>query len=794
LPTITHPSTTSFKRATMATPTTHIFGIRHHGPGSASRLIAALEKTRPSHVLIEGPADCSELLPLLADAKMSPPIALLAYASDHAAHTIYYPFAEFSPEYQACLWALKNNVAVSFIDLPSSIQLAQQHQDLANTSTSEPDNTLSETPETQTIDPPTPSTPNQKDIVNQPLSADPIGTLAALAGFDDGESWWNEFIEQNTDDDLAIFDTIELAMSTLRQSLQESASIAEQDLVREAFMRLEIHKIQKTTDDDIAVVCGAWHAPALKEKHTLKDDRELLKSLPVKIAKSKLKTTWIPWTFPRLATRSGYGAGISSPQWYQHLWDNHQNDVLIKWITNVSRVLRDHGHMVSTASSIETVKLCTHIAIVRNRSTPGFEEIRDAIIACLCFGEKVIWDQIENNILLGDRVGTISDNTPLMPLLEDLQQQQKHCKLKPEALSRDLSVDLRTESGLNKSTLLHRLKIMGIPWGQSTGSGNSRGTFRENWRLTWQPEFSVNLIENLIYGSTIETASSNKLCESMREEKSLAKLAEHVAFSIEATLHHATATGLKQLDTRAAHTSDATEMLSSIAPLVDIHRYGVARKISIEHIQQLINRLITQASLALPYSCRNLNQEEAAHYHTLILTAHNAIQLAELDNAIETLWWQALTQITLDSKSDKKCTGLSTRLLYQEKKLDEDNVQNIFIRALSPAVSTTESAQFFDGFFAGAAEQLLFNDALRATVSQWLLTLEEDAFIEFLPLFRRIFSDLDANERKRMLDTILDKRPSTQHDLQLNIQAIDAWSNHLHTLSTLLQRDASWTK
>jgi len=43
-----------------ATP--HYFGIRHHGPGSARRLRDALDVLRPSRVLIEGPADASDLL------------------------------------------------------------------------------------------------------------------------------------------------------------------------------------------------------------------------------------------------------------------------------------------------------------------------------------------------------------------------------------------------------------------------------------------------------------------------------------------------------------------------------------------------------------------------------------------------------------------------------------------------------------------------------------------------------------------------------------------------------------
>ena len=103
----------------------HYFGIRHHGPGSTKRLVAALNKLQPVKILIEGPADCSELLPFLAHKNMQPPVALLAFVADEAAVSFYYPFADFSPEYQACLWAVKNNIEPVFIDIPAAIQLAQ---------------------------------------------------------------------------------------------------------------------------------------------------------------------------------------------------------------------------------------------------------------------------------------------------------------------------------------------------------------------------------------------------------------------------------------------------------------------------------------------------------------------------------------------------------------------------------------------------------------------------------------------------------------------------------------------
>ncbi|MFM7564084.1 MAG: DUF5682 family protein, partial [Planctomycetota bacterium] len=94
------------------------FGIRHHGPGSARRLVEALDALQPREVLIEGPADLSDLIPMLAHREMEPPVALLAYPAGEPERSVFWPFAVFSPEYQAVLWAVKQGVPVRFIDLP----------------------------------------------------------------------------------------------------------------------------------------------------------------------------------------------------------------------------------------------------------------------------------------------------------------------------------------------------------------------------------------------------------------------------------------------------------------------------------------------------------------------------------------------------------------------------------------------------------------------------------------------------------------------------------------------------
>jgi hypothetical protein len=88
-----------------------LFGIRHHGPGSARRLVQALDDLKPAAVLIEGPSEASELLPMLADPDMATPVALLIYAEDNPANASFFPFAEYSPEYQAARWAVRHGTA-----------------------------------------------------------------------------------------------------------------------------------------------------------------------------------------------------------------------------------------------------------------------------------------------------------------------------------------------------------------------------------------------------------------------------------------------------------------------------------------------------------------------------------------------------------------------------------------------------------------------------------------------------------------------------------------------------------
>src|SRR5436305_10035674 len=98
-------------------PNPRIFGIRHHGPGSARSLRQALEELQPDAILVEGPPDAADVLPLLAHPAMQPPVALLVYSPERTQDAVYYPFALFSPEWQAIHYGLTHGISVRFMDL-----------------------------------------------------------------------------------------------------------------------------------------------------------------------------------------------------------------------------------------------------------------------------------------------------------------------------------------------------------------------------------------------------------------------------------------------------------------------------------------------------------------------------------------------------------------------------------------------------------------------------------------------------------------------------------------------------
>ncbi|MEL6275837.1 MAG: DUF5682 family protein, partial [Bacteroidota bacterium] len=183
-----------------------VFGIRHHGPGSARRLRAALEEWQPDCVLIEGPADGQLAIGELVETGLEPPVALVLYADGDIENASFYPFARFSPEYQAIHWAHMHQVPYELIDLPAKHYLARDRKTAQ-----------------LTLFQPTKELPSAEKILAKRLRHDPLSLLAELADYSDSERWWDATIERSGDTGTAIFAALLEAIGGLRTAYPTAA-------------------------------------------------------------------------------------------------------------------------------------------------------------------------------------------------------------------------------------------------------------------------------------------------------------------------------------------------------------------------------------------------------------------------------------------------------------------------------------------------------------------------------------------------------------------------------------------
>ncbi|GAA1685395.1 DUF5682 family protein [Streptomyces yatensis] len=600
-----------------------LLGVRHHGPGSARAVRAALEACAPRVVLIEGPPEADAIVRLAAEKDMRPPVALLAHAADDPGRAGFWPLAGFSPEWAAIQWALAHEVPVRFIDLPAANSLAMSAK---QTPAAAPAPAGPPSP-AALPDPAAPLEPVEPGHQAAPgagsderLRVDPLSVLAETAGYDDPERWWEDVIEHRGTGGAEAFTAVAEAMEALRAEYGHGGH--EDDAVREAHMRLRLREARREFGDEVAVVCGAWHVPALGERTTATADRKLLKGLP----KVKAEISWVPWTHRRLARHSGYGAGITSPGWYDHLFHAPDRPVE-RWLTKVAGLLRAEDFAVSSAHVIEAVRLAETLAAMRGRPLAGLAETLDAVRAVMCEGSDVPMALVWDRLVVGDVLGEVPESAPAAPLQRDLTRTQRSLRLKPEALERELELDLRKETDAGRSRLLHRLRLLGVDWGSPAVSRGSTGTFRETWRLRWEPELSVRVAEAGVWGTTVLSAATAKAETEARSAKGLAEVTELAERCLLGALSGALPVVMRSLADRAALDADVGHLAQALPALVRSVRYGDVRGTDTAALGEVAVGLAERILVGLPPACVGLDADGAAEMRGHMEAVHRAIGL-----------------------------------------------------------------------------------------------------------------------------------------------------------------------
>lgn len=725
----------------------NFFGIRHLSPACAYYVQEFLDRTSPELVLIEGPSDLNHLIEPLCSREAIPPVAILAYTDEPPVKTILWPFAEFSPEYQAMLWAHRHKVQVQFCDLPAKVTLAFEKEE--DKIQEELRKLEKEKKNTNPLE--------KKDTTNK--NSDIYEQLEKQLEIDI-DSFWEYNFEHNENYE----DFIEAAIQ-YGGNLRECSSESKYNQIREAYMRKVIFESEseEITTEKISVITGAFHTKGLMEHTYSKEDEKLLKKLP----ELSSKATLMPYSYYRLSTRSGYGAGSKAPAYYEILWKNRiagkQDNTAAEYLTTLAKFQREKGYGTSSAEVIEALRLTKVLAAMRNGTRPSLEDLRDAAITCMghgSFGEISIGCAATE---IGTKIGHLPKGVVCTSVQEDFQRQLKELKLEKyfspiiEELKLDLRENLRVKSeksaflDLNRSFFLHRLYVLGIHFCKQLVQQQDNATWAELWSLQWNPEVEIEIVEASLKGDTILQATEFELAEQLRNAKNLNQTAEILAEAFLCGISHVVHNAVLAVQNMAAECSAIVDIGNTIGTLSFIMRFGNLRRLETKALIPLMETLFLRFCLGLGNEsvCDKGASDE-------IIQAIEKVNAACLSHEFleEEQWIVLLGELADRDDINMRISGFAAAILTERGKLTNEMLAELINRRLSKGTAATDGAGWFEGLSMKNRRSLINRLSLWEKLFEYVSELDEIEFKPALVCLRRTFSIFSPSEKADIAENI----------------------------------------
>jgi hypothetical protein len=675
-----------------------------------------LESWQPDALVIELPPEAEHLFAELSTAELKPPVAQLFYRPDTPSKAVYLPFTEYSPEWQAVVYAQKHGLPIHGFDLPMSLQLG----------TTFPESTTA---------------PN--------TSIDPLRQLAQLGGYEDFEPWWNRLIEETRTPGLA-FEAIADCMRAARENSTEASTHTR---TREAWMRSTLRDLDGRYRK-LAVVCGAWHVPALDRPRWAaeqKADKQLIKAC----TKAKIAGVWVPWSYQRLSMSSGYGAGIQAPMWYEHLWE-HPEESENHWLIRAARLLRTKGYDISTAHVLEALNLARSLAYLRGYEATGLSDLEQAIEAVWLKGEHTPLDYIRQELITGQVYGQVSGTRFQPPLVLEFFQvlkQLKWTKLQEasRATKQTVTLDLRTPLDLGRSQWLYRWLLLGLGWATRAEDRDQyrRGSFAETWYLQWDADHTFDLIKASTHGSTFAEAVPACIRHGLDANTTLEERVQLLGYTLRADLPELVDELLSYVEQQSVSEASVFALIPMLPVLIVQVRYESIRVRDRERLGLLVQYLVNLAIARFTSQCLQLDRSGAetgiAQLNTLTFV------LRQLRDAALTMqWYRTVLELTRPP-FHALLRGKASQLVYTHAPGLLPLVEMVH-QELSTTQPPAEVCDWLEGYLWDGATNLLNERGVAQLFTTWLTTLPEDEFLNLLPLLRRASSRLPYELKPRLLE------------------------------------------
>ena len=746
----------------------HLFPVRHHSPRSSATLRAFLDAVRPEVVLVEGPCDADPLVGVLVDTSTEPPIAILGYATTGEPCSALWPFAAYSPEWQALRWAAEHRVRARFIDVPVGMSLAHDRREELDAPGSEPDGAPSDVAPAGGDAPSDPASPAPASGEAPDAATDPYQAAAEARGLRSFEELWEACFEAPT------YDPEQFRAALLAHAaLVREAHPVVWHRARDAFMAARIDEVvaSGTPPERIVAVVGAAHAAAFVAGDV---DTGLLATLP---RPREAAVTVIPYSFPRLAAQLGYGAGNRAPQYYQLAHDAGCDfrHATLQALLGFAAELRSRGFSASLADAIEAYRLARALATLRDKLEPGLDEVREACIATLCQGDQGPVDAFLWRGMLGHRVGRVAERIGKNSLQEEFWREVDRRRLPRDDRPEEIALLLREPRAMETSVFLHRLRLCGVPYAAYQGTYRGKATaeeladpggpgalsrMRESWEAQWTPATDIALVESIALGNTLEQVTDRILGQRLEEATTTGQAAAVLLEAVITACPRPAADATIACDRLAATDADLPSLAHACLSLSGLVSYGTSRDALLGQgsqgtLRALCRKTFDRAVLRVRPACLG-DDDAVAPVPRALQTLHDiALAQPEVDREA---WIAALRELVEDYAIHPAPAGVATALLYLCRALVEDDVATLVAQRLSDTLHPWAAAAYLEGFLRVNAIVLVQSRAVVQTLDAWLAAVDPDAFRNVLPLLRRAFGALGTVERRWFLETLVATR------------------------------------
>jgi hypothetical protein len=434
------------------------------------------------------------------------------------------------------------------------------------------------------------------------------------------------------------------------------------------------------------------------------------------------------------------------------------------YLSGVVRHLRGAGTHRSTAEVIEGVRLARTLAALHDGTAPTLADLQDAAVTLVGHGEKSTVAEALQHVNVGTAIGELPKGVVRTSIQEDFDRLMARLKLEKykKTVAEELELDLRENRHVktadaafldpNRSTFFHRLRVLGVEFAKPLPTRQLGATWAERWKLQWDPNCEIALVEAVLLGETVELATGFKFKQLLEAATGIDQAADIVKDACQCGLAKSMDLARARLQELSAVSSDLKAIAHAAARLSQVTRYGDVRKFDPSPLLPLIDELFVQGALALhaAAACDNT----AAKDLVVSIDELNRVSLEHHERVEGELWVERLRKLSDADDRNPLLSGYACAVLLERGLMATEDLAREVSRRLSPGIPADLGAGWFEGLSKRNRAALLARQPLWVELAGYVQSLDDDQFKRAIVFLRRAFGGFAPHQKRQICENL----------------------------------------